>query len=84
MICWEGRDSDSGIYQDDWPCYLWGCFKDKDSAQKMADFLNREEESVYDAETEQYSRYYVKAIGVNKDWSQMLGRFNNGKEGGKQ
>lgn len=61
IIVWTGRDSESGVW-DTYPCYNYGYFTNKDSAQEFADILNKTEPREYDTDADDMETYGIQVI----------------------
>ena len=61
IIVWEGRDSDTEIW-DTYPCYGFGFFTNEESARQKAKQLNKEEPGEYDEEAEATEKYMYLEI----------------------
>ena len=61
VICWTGRDSESGVW-DTYPMFDYGYYTDYNSAQAKADELNETEMREYDEDADDVETYVVQAI----------------------
>lgn len=65
VICWRGRDFESGVWLEDWPCYAQGVFTKRQLADIVCERCNRIDPPAYDADAEIKSGYWVKEIPIN-------------------
>lgn len=72
IIVWTGRDSESGVW-DTYPCYNYGYFTNKDSAQEFADILNKTEPREYDEDANDMETYGIQVIHYENPYKNQRG-----------
>lgn len=66
MVVWRGRDSDTGAWLPDWPCWQCGVFSTRQAAEQVCKHYQEIDPAYYDDVAGEYSGYWVKEIPVDQ------------------